>query len=321
MKDVKYIYNPKTCQYERARLTWRDIVLTGFGILFTATLLFIGIVVLHNRFVTSDYERQLRAENKLLKEHKPVLMENLNEIETTLQKLKSEEKDLYTKLFNTTPPSEKNVAASLSKEKVLLADAGDFQSMLETLKGRSDALYDRTTDSHAATRPISEQDLAMMLSLPSILPIQNLEAEKLVSGFGKRVNPFHKGMYLHPGVDFIATRGTEVVATAPGEVNDINKNELQAGYGNSIVIDHGHGMSTRYAHLETITVRPGQKVTKGMVIGTVGSTGGSVAPHLHYEVIRDGEHVDPSLYFIEGITSRQHHQLLERSKQSNQSLD
>lgn len=324
MKDIKYIYNPKTCQYERARITWRDAVVTACGVLFTAGLLFIGIVFLHNRFITTEFEQTLRAENKLLKEHKPVLEENLSKIEETLQKLQAEEKDLYTKLFNAEPPASTSVQASLSKEKVLLADASSFESMLDVLKDRSDELSKKAIHGKESTRQhlhINKEDVTILASLPAILPIANPEPEKLVSGFGKRVNPFHKGMYLHEGVDFVAARGTEVLATAPGTVNSINLNDLQAGYGNSIVIDHGHGMSTRYAHLEEIKVKPGQKITKGMVIGTVGSSGGSVAPHLHYEVMDKGEHVDPVTYFMEGITSKQYHQLLERSKTQNQSLD
>jgi murein DD-endopeptidase MepM/ murein hydrolase activator NlpD len=324
MKDIKYIYNSKSCQYERARITWRDTAVTSAGVLFTAGLLFIGIVFVHNRFITTDYEQQLRAENKLLKEHKPILEENLNKIEETLASLQAEEKDLYTKLFNTAPPAESAAQASLSKEKVLLADASDFGSMLEMLKNRSEELSKRTTDANEGIRShlhIQKEDVTNLASLPSVLPIANIESDKLVSGFGKRVNPFHKGMYIHPGVDFIAARGTEVRATAPGHVSSINHNDLQAGYGNSIVIDHGKGISTRYAHLEEISVKAGQKITKGMVIGTVGSSGGSVAPHLHYEVMSNGDHVDPVLYFMEGITSKQYHQLLERSKKSNQSLD
>jgi murein DD-endopeptidase MepM/ murein hydrolase activator NlpD len=324
MKDIKYIYNPKTCQYERARIGWRDVVITVFGTLFTALLLFVGIVFIHNKFVTTEYEQKLRSENKVMREHKPLLEQTLTDIETALAGLHGEENELYTKLFNTTPPQEKAKTSTLSKENTLLADASGFKSMLDVVSDRSGELFTKSTDVNTKFHNdihIDKEDVAFITSLPSIKPVADLQSDMLVSGFGRRVNPFHKGMYMHPGADFVAPRGTAVLATANGKVADINRNDLQAGYGNSIVLDHGRNFSTRYAHLEEILVKPGQTVTKGMVIGTVGNSGGSVAPHLHYEVIRDGEHVDPVLYLLEGLDSKQHAELLERSTKPNQSLD
>jgi murein DD-endopeptidase MepM/ murein hydrolase activator NlpD len=116
-------------------------------------------------------------------------------------------------------------------------------------------------------------------------------------------------------------RGTPVVATAAGVIKESKRSDLQAGYGNYIDIDHGNNIITRYAHLEDITIRYGNKVEKGDVIGTVGSSGGSIAPHLHYEILRDGKNVDPIYYIIEGMTSDQHEQLTWLSHQQNQSLD
>lgn len=324
MKKPKYRYNIETCQYERSRITLRDVFINTIGILFTASIFFVAVVFLHNRFVTTEYEQSLRTENKVLKSHKVVLAKNLTEIEATLETLQQEERSLYTKLFNTSPPAVSYSTSSLPKEKVLLANASAFQSMLDILNDRSGKLFSKSANSNEKFSErvhITQADVHTLSSLPSIQPLLNAEPDKLVSGFGKRINPFHKGMYLHPGVDFVAPRGTEVIATAPGHIISINKSELQAGYGNSIVIDHGHGYSTRYAHLEEIKIKSGQKVTKGMVIGTVGNSGGSIAPHLHYEVMQNDEHVDPALYIIEGITPTQHHQLLERSKKQNQSLD
>ena len=111
------------------------------------------------------------------------------------------------------------------------------------------------------------------------------------------------------------------MATAPGKVIAVNRTKLQAGYGNYIDIDHGRGIVTRYAHLESVQVRQGQRVRKAMVIGTIGSSGGSIAPHLHYEVIRDGEPVNPIRYIIEGLSSDEHDTLLNLSRKQNQSLD
>jgi murein DD-endopeptidase MepM/ murein hydrolase activator NlpD len=157
--------------------------------------------------------------------------------------------------------------------------------------------------------------------MPAYQPVQPWSADKVLSGFGTRVNPFHKGLYEHPGVDIGAPRGAAVNATAPGVVTEIKRSTVEAGYGNFIEIDHGHGFRTRYAHLEEIKVKLNQRIAKGAVIGTVGNSGGSIAPHLHYEIIRDGKNVDPVRYMIEGLSSLEHHQLTQVSKKHNQSLD
>jgi murein DD-endopeptidase MepM/ murein hydrolase activator NlpD len=165
------------------------------------------------------------------------------------------------------------------------------------------------------------KDAGRVYVMPTLPPIASLTADNLVSGFGMRINPFHKGMYEHPGVDIASTRGTAVLASATGTVVDLKRSDLQAGYGNFIDIDHGHGFVTRYAHLENIDVRIGQRVKKGNVIGTVGSTGGSVAPHLHFEVLRKGKPVDPVHFMIEGVTSHDYDVLKSTSHKQNQSLD
>src|SRR5690606_13042941 len=154
-----------------------------------------------------------------------------------------------------------------------------------------------------------------------MLPVKEWNTEKLISGFGTRVDPFHKGLYEHTGVDISLPRGTEVVATAPGWVTLARKSSIPAGYGNYIEVDHGHGFITRYAHLGDLHVKQGQRVTKGQVIATSGNSGGSVAPHLHYEIIRDGVQVDPIPYMIEGLDPAEHHRMKQISKIQNQSLD
>ena len=156
---------------------------------------------------------------------------------------------------------------------------------------------------------------------PTLQPVQPWQADRLISGFGMRVNPFHKGLYKHVGVDIAMPRGTPVIATGSGVVSEMKRSDLQAGYGNYVEIDHGNGIVTRYAHLEAIEVRYGARIRKGDIIGTVGSSGGSVAPHVHYEIIRDGKNIDPVHYMVEGLSSRDHDRLTVVSHQQNQSLD
>ena len=128
--------------------------------------------------------------------------------------------------------------------------------------------------------------------LPSIPPVRGIK----VSGFGIRKDPITGGLKFHEGVDFSAPEGTPVVATADGIVEKAGMNGW--GYGIQVVINHGYGIKTRYAHLSRALVRPGDTVRRGQVIGLVGNTGRSVGEHLHYEVIVNGEPVNPNRYIL-----------------------
>jgi murein DD-endopeptidase MepM/ murein hydrolase activator NlpD len=321
MRNTKFRYNPETCQYEPVTLKVRSIIVYCLGLLMMSAVLLSGFILLYDRLTVSDAEAALRKENETLNKHQFILAGQLFEVEETLNNLKISDESLNQKLFEETTLSTKT--STINKKSILLADAGDFSNILKNLQDRSNKLNDRSSASNEqfSSIKITKNDVKILNALPTLQPITNTNLDLLVSGFGIRINPFHKGKYKHPGIDFAATRGTEVYATAPGKIIDINKSDLQAGYGNSIDIDHGHGFITRYAHLEEINVRSGQQVTKGMKIGTVGNSGGSIAPHLHYEVILNNENVDPLNYMIEGLNSQEYSKLFKLSKKQNQSLD
>jgi murein DD-endopeptidase MepM/ murein hydrolase activator NlpD len=325
MKPHLFHYNAETCQYERARPGVKDVILYCVTLLIVATLFLGCMLFVHNGVVTTAREKQLRFENAALQQHKDGLKKELQSIEATLTDLKKKDKDLYHRLFNSQQEeSSHTFEPSISKEQVLLADGAAFHSWLTFLSDKSNQLRYKTSQHkevlHDALH-LDKVNVELLMKLPSIQPVENESMDKLVSGFGQRINPFHKGMYPHPGVDFAAARGANVFVTGHGVVAEVRRSQVEAGYGNYIEVDHGHGIVTRYAHLQDILVKTGQRVTKGMTIGTVGSSGGSTAPHVHYEVIRDGEPVDPCLYFLEGLNSSEYALLLQRSRKQNQSLD
>lgn len=324
MSNIKYHHNPKTFQYEPARLDIRDILWYVAGVLFTGMLLCGGFITAQDALFESGTEIALRAENKVLDKHKTILEQQLSTVENTLSGLREDDKVLYTRLFNSSPPKSTSATATLSKEQTLLADASTFGNLLELVASKSAQLREkslRTNALFANSIQINKGQVEEIGAIPSAQPIANTQLDWLASGFGERINPFHKGKYLHPGLDFAAPRGTAVMVTAPGRVIATNKTNLQAGYGNYIDVDHGNGFVTRYAHLEDIYVQRGQRIAKAKVIATVGNSGGSVAPHLHYEVIRKGEQVNPIYYLIDGLSSDDHSALLKLSEKQNQSLD
>jgi murein DD-endopeptidase MepM/ murein hydrolase activator NlpD len=319
----KYYYNPKTCRYERVNLKWSDVIGYVFGIVATAAVFFAAIVFIQNKVINTDAEKALRTENKLLAKHHEQVKAQLFDIEQILNQLNSKDQALSQKLFDTKGNNQPENSL-VQKSDVLFADADGFLHIVESLKTKSSELAEtsaRTNEYFGSAIELSSQNLELLRAMPSRSPLDNEHHMQLASGFGTRINPFHKGLHDHPGVDLVAPRGTTVHATGSGTVVRVNKSYVEAGYGNYIDIDHGHGFVTRYAHLEETSVRLGQKVNKGSAIGTVGNSGGSIAPHIHYEIIRDGDNVDPIHFMIEGINSAEHRAMSVLAKKQNQSLD
>ena len=159
----------------------------------------------------------------------------------------------------------------------------------------------------------------MLESIPAIQPVRNSDRKRMASGYGYRIHPIYKVRKMHWGMDFAAPTGTEIFATGNGKVVEVKKK--YNGYGHHIKIQHGYGYETLYAHMSKILVRRGQRVERGEVIGLVGSTGTSVAPHLHYEVFKDGRRVHPAHYYFNDLSPEQYEQLLAESENANQSFD
>src|SRR5688572_19503867 len=283
MRLSKYYYDSETCRYVPQPTSISSLI--SYAILFcvSTALIFWGVLTVHSRLFLSDKGKALKKENTTLVKHHASLLGELTNIEGVLTSLHDKNSDLHKKLFETslTTPTLSNQKNDTN----LLADGSNFKKAANELLEESSAVSKISKDHNAAigALEVGDKELQFLMSIPSLQPVENKNLTKLSSGFGKRINPFHKGNYDHPGVDFAATRGTPVIATAKGVVVDLRKEStLQAGYGNYIEIDHGNGIITRYAHLEGVSVRVGQKISKGSTIGTVGMSGGAIAPHVHY---------------------------------------
>lgn len=322
MSLSKYYYNPETCRYEPKRTAWGRLF--GYAVLFTisTTVIFVGILFLHSRLFLTERGKAIKKENKTFEKHFASLQSQASVLEGSIAQLKDRNAALHEKLFDV--PLEQPQQPRSSDADLLLADPETFKEELNALQNQA-ASIKQTAISHnneIQDFGIRKKDKVFLLSTPSILPVENTEDSKLVSGFGIRVNPFHKGNYNHPGVDFAASRGSKVFATATGRVlRAVKSSTLQAGYGNYVDIEHTNGLVTRYAHLDEVFARVAEKIEKGSVIGTVGMSGGSVAPHVHYEIIRKGNQVDPVPYMLEGLTNDQYSELKKLGAKKNQSLD
>lgn len=324
MRKTTYRYNCETCQYERVKVNARSVVWYCLGLMVMASAMLVGILLLHDLVINTHNETRLRRENKALRKHHNVLSAEFDQLRPVLTSLENKDRLLHARFFGSAPVAPVAEIDRASKQELLLADARSFREHVSTLQSVSEELTSRSATTsyyYGEKLDLEPSGIKELNSFPTLQPIQPWQTDRLISGFGMRVNPFHKGLYKHLGVDIAMPRGTAVIATASGIISQLKRSDLQAGYGNYLEVDHGNGIVTRYAHLEDIQVRYGARVAKGDVIGTVGTSGGSVAPHVHYEIIRDGKNIDPAYYMVEGLSSLDHHLLTVISHQQNQSLD
>jgi murein DD-endopeptidase MepM/ murein hydrolase activator NlpD len=166
---------------------------------------------------------------------------------------------------------------------------------------------------------LAQNKTEFLASIPAIQPVTNKDLKRIASGFGYRVHPIYKTYKFHSGIDFTAPRRTPVYATGNGTVS-ISKYDSR-GYGNHVIINHGFGYSSLYGHLSSIEVYERQKVKRGELIGYVGSTGTSTAPHLHYEVVKNNKKVNPINYFFNDLTENDYDVIRDIASRPTQSFD
>ena len=160
---------------------------------------------------------------------------------------------------------------------------------------------------------------SLLTSIPTIQPVNNKDLKRMASGYGYRIDPFTKRRTMHWGMDFSAKTGTPIYATGDGKISRADNRAV--GFGNHVRIDHGFGYVSIYAHMSKIEVRRGNKVKRGDLIGYVGNTGRSVAPHLHYEIVKDGRKINPINFYTGSLTPLEFEKLVSQASQENQSLD
>ncbi|HZY80927.1 MAG TPA: M23 family metallopeptidase [Cyclobacteriaceae bacterium] len=321
MARAKYYYNAKTLRYERARPSVSGVLSTIIGLLCFGAVFFVGLFYLQNKLIDTPAERELRAENAALKKHHNVLSAKLESSKNNLGSLLNQEDDLHKTFFDSSP--EKTATVS-SVNNILIGDEILFNKTVGELTSKYESSILKaavSNDHYSRYASVSRYDLQQIQNFPGKLPVPDADVKMLVSGYGTRINPWHKGKYHHDGIDFAGVRGSDVLSTGDGVVILVKKSDLPAGFGNYIEIDHGFGYVTRYTHLGEIRVRLGEKVKKGKTIAIMGMSGGSIAPHVHYEVLKDGHQIDPMKVLVEGVGADQFNLMAKAASKPNQSLD
>jgi len=323
MAKAKYKYNPRTLSFEKAKFSVKEkwlVFLRYAG--FTLTVGILSILA-YGSFFRSPREIILERENELLQREFATIFGELDTLKLVANDLQRQDDEVYRAIFGASrfPDHMRNPGIGGSER---FSNLKGFRFSDElVLAKRQIAILQRQLVAQSKSMEevfaLARSKTEMLSSIPAIQPVNNKNLKQMASGYGWRIHPIYKVMKMHTGMDFTAKEGTEVYATGDGQVVQVEK--LFTGYGHHVVIKHGYGYETLYAHLSKINVRQGQKVKRGETIGLVGNTGTSVGAHLHYEVIKDGGKVNPAHYYFNDLSAAEYAQLLEQSSIANQSLD
>lgn len=322
MRKVYYIYNPRTRTYDRIYPTVRQRALSILRRLFVGMGLGAGCFIVLLIIFGSPSEKELRKENNRLLTQYDLLSRQMEEAMGVLQDIQQRDDNLYRVIFQADPvPSAiRQAGYSGTNRYEELMDMANSELVVNTTR-KMDVLtkqlyiQSRSFDDVVA---MCKQHDEMLRCVPAIQPIPNKDLKQTASGYGTRIDPIYGTAKFHAGMDFSAAPGTDVYATGDGVVVKMG---WQSGYGNTVIIDHGFGYQTWYAHLQEFRTRIGKRVVRGEVIGGVGSTGKSTGPHLHYEVHVKGQVVNPVNYYFMDLSAEDYDRMTRLAANHGKVLD
>ncbi len=325
MKRVKFYYDAEKLAFKQ--IVTKNSTKIGYVILFllaSALFGFLGVFILSNTNFFETPKSKLQArELEIMKLNYNLLNGKIALMDEALAAIEERDNTIYRVYFNSDPISNEVRRADLGG-KNRYKDLEDFNTsdlIIGSTKKVDEimkALAVQSVSLDEITK-LAKQKALLLKSIPAIQPVKNEELKQMASGFGYRSDPFTKIRKFHKGMDFSAKSGTPIYATGDGIVKKADGNV--SGFGNHIEINHGYGYMTLYAHLSKYKVRAGKKVKRGDIIGYVGSTGRSEAPHLHYEVHKNGEVVNPLNFYYGSISAKEYVLITKLANQENQSLD
>ena len=325
MPKYKYYYDQETLSYRRIEVNTGVRFRNAFVFLTVSALfgLIMLLVLLYSPLIETPKEIAQAREIDNYQLQYEQLNRKMQQIESVLDNLQDRDNQIYRVIFEANPISEDVRKAGFGGVN-RYADLEGFENselVVSTTK-RMEILSKQVVVQSKSLDEIQRMALdkeVLLSAIPSIQPINNEDLRRMASGYGWRTDPFTKTRRKHKGMDYSAPTGTPIYATSDGKV--IRVDGRAPGYGKHIRIDHGFGYVTLYAHLSKYNVRRGQEVKRGDVIGFVGNTGRSVAPHLHYEIRKDGVAVNPINFYYEDLNTEEFNALLEAANRENQSLD
>ena len=322
MSRTKYKYNPESLKYEAVEQTLIG-KLKKISFYFVSSIVFCAVVLAISFNGINEYIKdEAEKDNAKVRAELDKFYTDLEEIIAVLENIQDRDDNIYRSIFEVKPyPEYKRKLGTggnsvkfkkyqgLKNESLLIDISKKIESIEKMLVAQSRS-FDQVIE-------LTKTQEEMLKCIPSIQPISNKDLKRIASGFGMRMHPIHKIMKMHAGLDFTAPIGTEIYATGDGVVELAKWN---AGYGRCVVINHGFGYKTKYAHCKKLNCRKGQKIKKGEIIAFLGNTGQSSGPHLHYEVIKNNVKVNPVNYFFNDLSPEEYQKVIELSSRPTQSM-
>lgn len=313
----RYVYDNDDFRFRRQRRSFRSVLMRVLKYFLASVSLAVVYYIIFALFFSTDRERRLKSENRMFERLYPEMEQKQQLLEDVVSGLQVKDNIIYNDLFHTDVisfdqnPTVDFLAGEDSLEVSEIVDYSDKR--LSALRPAADKV---DSDFREIFRMLSSGEVQLP---PFSLPLKDFSYSSTGASTGYRINPFYKVKVRHDGLDMVASAGTPVYASADGIVSEVVRS--RKGLGNVVAIDHGNGYVTRYAHLSDIKVLRGRKVSKGDMVGKVGVTGNSFAPHLHYEVWRDSVALDPVSYFFGSVTPEEYGHMLLLSASAGQSMD
>ncbi len=325
MSKVKYYYDSETLSYRKIEpkkgRKFGLILVSILGMFLSGFLLL--LVYLNLPYVETPKEKELKRELANMELQFELLNKKMEHAQVVLDEIAQRDNNLYRVYFEANPiPEEQRKAGFGGVNRYKDLEGFDNSKLIVSTSKKLDIITKQIAIQSKSLEEIAqlaEDKEKLLAAIPAIQPVRNEDLTRVASGYGYRSDPFTKARKFHYGMDFTAPRGTPVYASGDGKVTRADNSAT--GYGNHIRIDHGYGYISLYAHLYKYNVRKGQKVKRGDLIGFVGSTGRSEAPHLHYEIFKDGERINPINFYYGNLTAEEFTELLKVAQQENQSLD
>ncbi|SHG07670.1 Peptidase family M23 [Flavobacterium segetis] len=325
MSKVKYYYDSENLAYRKIKTRKRKKF--GVVVLFLLASALFGllsfVILLNTPYFETPKDRLQAREIENLKLNYAILNKKMDQVNGVVNAIEDRDNNLYRVYFNKTAiPDSTRKAGLPGVDRYKILEGYDNSQLVTNTAKRMDILTKELVIQSKSLDDILKLAAAksdFLAAIPAIQPVRNENLKHMASGFGYRTDPFTKVRKMHEGMDFTAKTGTPIYATGDGVVTRADNSA--SGYGNHIVIRHGFGYETLYAHLSKYKSRAGQRVKRGDIIGFVGSTGRSEAPHLHYEVHKDGKVVNPLNFYYGNISAAEYVAIAHLANQENQSLD
>jgi murein DD-endopeptidase MepM/ murein hydrolase activator NlpD len=323
MAKVKYYYDSDTLSYQRIKPK-KGKKIKNFLVMLVAAFIFmvLGFAVFTPIF-ESPKEKELKRELEFVKLNEGLHRKKIEQLDKILKDIQDRDNNIYRLYFEVNPiPEEQRKAGFGGVNRYKALEGFDNSEMIIDVTKNMDILSKQLyvqSKSLDEIVKLAENREELLAAIPAIQPVKKENLTRMASGFGWRDDPFTKARKRHWGMDFTAPQGTPVYATGDGVVTRVDQGA--AGFGKHIRIDHGYGYESLYAHLSNYNVKKRQKVKRGDLIGFVGNTGRSRAPHLHYEISKNGRKINPINFYYGNLSPEEFEAMQKAAQIEGQSLD